>query len=130
MTEFSREWLDYAENNKGSAQFLLGRWPVPVEIICFLCQQCTEMALKGILVEHDIEPPKTHNLELLCDMCTNLDARFAEWKDICSELTPYASRMRYPNGTEVTVEEMNFALKNSSRILDFVRSVLEAGAEA
>ena len=128
MTEFSREWLNRAEDNLSSAGFLLNKWPVPMEIICFLCQQCAEMSLKGVLAEYDIEPPKTHNLERLCEMCSNLDGRFAEWNEICKRLAPYASSSRYPNGPEVTKEKMNYALEKSRQIFNFVQSVLEEGA--
>ena len=125
MTEISREWLDYARRDLLSAEHLLTMWPVPVEIICFLCQQCAEKSLKGVLVEHNCEPPKTHDLNRLCKLCEDLDARFARWKDMCSDLAPYASRSRYPNGPEVTEEDMRVALKGSRKVFSFVCSVLE-----
>ncbi|GHV89556.1 hypothetical protein AGMMS50268_00590 [Spirochaetia bacterium] len=40
--EAAKEWLAYAENDFGSAEYLLGRRPLPLEVICFLCQQSAE----------------------------------------------------------------------------------------
>ena len=125
MTEASREWLEAAQNNINVAEHSLSLWPVPREVIFFLSQQCAEMALKGVLIEHDIEPPVTHNLERLCQMCAEQDSRFYEWIERCGRIAPYASRSRYPNGPEVTVEIMNLALKRSREVFEFIQSVLE-----
>ena len=119
MRRISREWLDYARMDLDSAEFLLNMRPIPVEIICYHCHQSAEKALKGVLAEHDIEPPKTHDLTRLCAMC-----------ETCLELAPFASKLRYPDAPEVTVEMMNATLKGSHTVLDFVLSVLEEGTEA
>ena len=34
-----KEWLEFAAMDLDSAQFLLGMRPVPVEIICYHCEQ-------------------------------------------------------------------------------------------
>ena len=57
-----KEWLGFAAMDLDSAQFLLGMQPVPVEIICYHCEQAAEKLLKAVLVAADVEPPKTHDL--------------------------------------------------------------------
>ena len=37
-----KEWLEFAAMDLDSAQFLLGMRPVPVEIICYHCEQAAE----------------------------------------------------------------------------------------
>lgn len=130
MTDFTREWLEYAERDIGSANFLLNMRPIPMEIICFHCQQCAEKALKAVLVEHDIEPPKTHDLRHLCQMCVELQPRFKELTAPFQELSSYGVVPRYPNGPEIDDRRMNEALKESRRILDFVLAVLKEGEDA
>ncbi len=53
-----KEWLEFAAMDLDSAQFLLGMRPVPVEIICYRCEQAAEKLLKAVLVAADVEPPK------------------------------------------------------------------------
>ena len=58
---WSSEWLDLAEMDLGAAEYLLGMRPVPVEIICYHCEQAAEKMLKGTLAQFGMEPPKTHD---------------------------------------------------------------------
>jgi HEPN domain-containing protein len=62
---YAKEWLSYAEMDLSSAEFLLGKRPLPLEIICYHCQQSAEKCLKGLLVLKNQMPPKTHDLSLL-----------------------------------------------------------------
>ena len=130
MRRISREWLDYARMDLDSAEFLLNMRPIPVEIICYHCHQSAEKALKGVLAEHDMEPPKTHDLTRLCAMCEGFVPAFSQLSETCSGLAPFASQLRYPEKREITLETMNATLKSGHTVLDFVLSVLEEGTEA
>jgi HEPN domain-containing protein len=59
------EWLDYATKDINSAKYLLGMRPIPLEIICYHCEQAAEKILKCYLIHRDEEPPRTHDLKLL-----------------------------------------------------------------
>ena len=50
-----KEWLEFAAMDLDSAQFLLGMRPVPVEIICYHCEQAAEKLLKAVLVAADVD---------------------------------------------------------------------------
>jgi HEPN domain-containing protein len=67
--EYALEWLGFAEMDLSSAEFLTGKRPLPLEIICFHCQQSAEKCLKGLLVINTIQPPKTHDLRELYNLC-------------------------------------------------------------
>jgi hypothetical protein len=59
-----REWIDYATKDINSAKYLLGMRPIPLEIICYHCEQAAEKILKCFLIHQDEEPPRTHDLKL------------------------------------------------------------------
>lgn len=129
MRRITGEWLKLAQNDLRVADHSLSLWPVPMEIICYHCHQSVEKTLKGVLAEYDIEPPRTHDLTRLCGMCVQHNPKFTELEKKCREMVPYAAQLRYPEGAEVTEEQMNAALKDSHIIFDFARSVLEEGTE-
>ena len=45
-----KEWYDFAEMDFISANHLMSLIPIPVEIVCYHCQQSSEKALKGYLI--------------------------------------------------------------------------------
>jgi HEPN domain-containing protein len=115
-----REWLYYADNDYITAEHMLGYYPLPFEVICFHCQQAVEKWLKGFLVGKDItEPPKTHILDILCDMCFDFDERFSEIKSKCETLTKYAARTRYPQESHITELDTRKAFDYATTIRDF-----------
>lgn len=119
-SDWSREWLDMAEKDLGAAEFLLDMRPVPVEIICYHCQQAAEKLLKGALVRFDIEPPKTHDLVQLCKLCCGMDERFSQLADACVELSPYGVQVRYPSDLELNETDMTCALHECKNIQGFI----------
>lgn len=107
----SREWFDRAQHDWDTANFILDMQPVPVEIVCYHCQQAVEKSLKGYLVAHGIEPvPRIHDLTQLCQMCQEKDARFAGATQACGYLTVFATQTRYPSSIDPSEVEMNRAL--------------------
>jgi len=100
-----QEWLKYSQNDLISAKHLFDDlYPKQTEIACYLSQQCAEKALKGYLFFKDTEPPRTHNLIELCQMCIIHDDTFSEILNICADLTPYGVAVRYPN--ELAVDDV------------------------
>jgi len=99
------EWLKYSLNDLISAKHLYeDLYPKQIEIACYLSQQCAEKALKSYILYKDAEPPKTHNLVELCQLCMNFDNSFSEILDACADLTPYGVAVRYPN--ELAVDDV------------------------
>ena len=112
-----KEWLEFAAMDLDSAQFLLGMRPVPVEIICYHCEQAAEKLLKAVLVAADVEPPKTHDLIQLCKKCAELDEEYEALADACIELSPYGVQVRYPSNLDLNEDDMQCAL-NMCRCID------------
>ena len=117
--EYVAEWLNYAKMDLISAEHLLTLHPLPLEIICYHCQQSAEKYLKGYLVSKGtIEPPKTHDLVLLKIDCMETDMRFDRISRACDVLTRYGVQPRYPNEMEITKSDMHKALEYARQIRD------------
>ena len=118
--EYITEWFRFADMDLESAEYLLGKRPQPLEIICYHCQQSAEKNLKGYLIYKGVtEPPKIHNLDVLLEMCSEYDELFAENKRGCGALTRYGVQPRYPNELLITESDMLKALEYARQIRDF-----------
>ncbi len=114
------EWLKYSQNDLISAKHLYeDLHPKQTEIACYLSQQCAEKALKGYLLYKDNEPPKTHNLVELCQICINYDNSFPDILDACADLTPYGVAVRYPNELAIDDVIAKLAIGKAQSIYDF-----------
>jgi HEPN domain-containing protein len=115
-----QEWLKYSQNDLISAKHLYSDLhPKQTEVACYLSQQCAEKALKGYILFKDIEPPKTHNLIELCQICIDYDNAFSEILDACADLTPYGIAVRYPNELAVDDAIAKSAIDKAQIIFDF-----------
>ena len=116
----SLNWYRFALMDFQSAKTLDEHsYPKPLEVICYLSEQCVEKMLKGFLEANSINSPRTHDLPFLCDMCIKIDKNFNELIDICEFLTLYGVQPRYPNELNIIDEDANRALRYISVVLDF-----------
>ncbi|MFZ1401018.1 MAG: HEPN domain-containing protein, partial [Candidatus Promineifilaceae bacterium] len=60
MSEASQRWLSFAQEDYRMA--LLAKEATIYNQVCFHAQQCIEKIVKGLLVERNIQPPRTHRL--------------------------------------------------------------------
>ncbi len=127
--EQSGEWIRLAEMDLGAAEHLLSMHPLPVEIICYHCEQSAEKILKGALAAFHTEPPKTHDLVQLCKLCSEMDGRYAELADACIELTPYGVQVRYPSDLELDERDVACALRECRKIHAFAQRIVQQMAE-
>ena len=70
-------------------------------------------------LQKNIEPPKTHNLDALCEMCYNCDECFQDIKRACNILTLYGIQPRYPKEIEIFDKDMKKALEYAKQIQNF-----------
>jgi HEPN domain-containing protein len=123
--ELVREWFRYAQNDLISARHLYeDLYPKQIEVSCYLSQQCAEKALKGYLFFNGTEPPRTHNLIELCELCMHYNSTFADIATLCAGLTLYGVVVRYPNelNVEETVAQLN--INRAQQIYDFCASLM------
>ena len=115
------EWLRYAQNDLVVAKHCIEElYPKQSEIACYHCQQCAEKALKAFLIYKDIDPPKIHDLKVLCKMCQDINDSFAEITNQCAHLTPYGVTARYPVEFSPDENMANIATIKAQQVYDFV----------
>ncbi|MEA2007657.1 MAG: HEPN domain-containing protein [Chloroflexota bacterium] len=119
-TTIAKEWFEIAELDLASANYLQDMQPVPVEIICYHCQQAAEKYLKGFLAYFGHEIVKTHDLVLLNKLCQKAEEDFETIEEDCLLLTDYSVTIRYPYPLELNESDMRLALKNAGKIQNFV----------
>jgi HEPN domain-containing protein len=119
----AKEWQRFAEMDLMSAEYLLKMRPVPIEIICYHCQQSAEKYLKGYLVLHGMNPPKIHDLNQLQKLCANISDSFSDIADQCSDLTAYGVQPRYPMQLMLEERDMQDSLISAKAIRDFIINI-------
>ena len=116
-----RQWIKIADGDLAAAQYLaFNMQPVSHEIVCFHCQQAAEKYLNWVLVLHDIDPPKIHDLEELEKLCENISPQFETLFEKCAVLTEFAVHTRYPDEKILEKSDMNRALEYAQFIREFV----------
>lgn len=91
-----RQWLEKADQDLEAA-VVLGSQASPLgRIVGFHCQQAVEKYLKALFVRHQIELPKTHDLERLLAAVRPVAATVADALLEVPWLTPYGVELRYP----------------------------------
>src|SRR5437763_1628143 len=63
--EVAQEWLDRADGDLRIAEILLSEAPDLPWGAAFHCQQALEKMAKGVLIAERVEPPKTHDIDVL-----------------------------------------------------------------
>jgi len=115
-------WFQYAENDFEAVTILAEQIKPKYEIVCYHCQQSAEKMLKGFIAYNNGRLLKTQDLVVLCEACTIYDIEFDTIIDICSDLTIYASEVRYPNLMQIENYHMKKAIENAKMIREFVLS--------
>lgn len=119
-SDVAKEWFKVAEADLASAEFLQNMRPVPVEIICYHCQQSVEKYLKGFLALKGEEIKKIHDLVRLNKMCQKYEKGYKLIEEDCLLLTDYAVNVRYPFPMDIDTSDMNLALKSAQKIKEYV----------
>ena len=123
--EFTREWVRKAENDFKTAKFLCQTGPDFDDGTAFHSQQAAEKYLKAFLVLHQIEFPKTHDIEALLKLAGKADDKIPEILRETAMLTPYGVDYRYPGEfPEVTRNDAERALLLADRVRAEVRTRL------
>lgn len=115
-------WIFKAGNDLKSAKKLMeGTAPV-LDTAIYHAQQCAEKALKAYLSYKQQPVQKTHDVELLAELCGSLDEDFKEVLNDAKVLTPYNTAFRYPDIVlEPDMADVADAIEKAERILAFVR---------
>ncbi|NLA75595.1 MAG: HEPN domain-containing protein [Deltaproteobacteria bacterium] len=115
--EFTREWVRKAENDLTTAEHLFKGGNLYAYAITFHAQQAVEKFLKAFLVWHQIEFRKTHDIQELLDLVSDVDVNLPESIAESANLTPYGVEYRYPG------DYPDATMKDAAKALEVVRHV-------
>ena len=122
MDDLVAEWIKFSDIDLATAKHLYETMrPIPLEIICYHCQQSAEKILKAFLIYSGVKPARTHDLEPLRKECVKIDKTFNEITEKCARLSDYSSQPRYPMEIVITDEDTRLALQDSKEISEFVK---------
>lgn len=94
------------------------------DAVCFHCQQAVEKLLKAYLIYKNVDFGKTHQLELLLELCSDQDTEFK--KLYIGNLSDYAVEIRYPETFYIpSLEEAKECFEIASKVKGFVLKKLE-----
>jgi HEPN domain-containing protein len=89
-----------------------------------------EKIFKAYLITKTEPLQKTHDLNLLLNLCVNYDEAFDKYAAACITLTTYAVWTRYPVGEDIICEhDTKTALDNALEILEFTKARLVDATE-
>jgi len=129
----AKAWMVKAWRDLETARRAAGGVPPFYDVAVYHCQQAAEKAVKAFLVHHAREYERTHDIEVLIDLASEVDSTFSMLADAADALTPYATRFRYPNATfaiEPLSTEYDEALQHAQSIYDFVLDLLPMEARS
>ena len=125
LRELVLQWLEKAAADFDAAEQLCAQSGRFREIIAFHCQQAAERYLKALLVRHQIEFPKTHDIAKLLDRLAAVDPSIAESLRDADVLTPFGVEVRYPSeAPEVLAGGETEAIDVARRVKDAVMIAL------
>lgn len=97
-----KQWILKAENDLLNVTNNLQAEQTPWDTVCFHCQQAVEKYIKAVLVVHEREVPRTHDLEQVYNLIQYWVPQIGEQRDELRWLTTYAILSRYPVEVEDT----------------------------
>ena len=115
QNDYLKTWLFRANEDIAVIEKLFESEPeLYASTICFHAQQAVEKFLKAFLVFHNIDFPKTHDLDYLLFECKKIDAK--NFDIDLGSLTDFGVSMRYPDDSylpdkDETAQYRGIALK-------------------
>ena len=121
------DWLKKADEDLGLARHLLDEGSGYLHAIAFHSQQAAEKYLKALLVFHQQEFPKTHDIAELLDILAKVDKHTAAKLASVDELNPFAIEARYPGDLpEIDIQAATAAVSLAEITKTNVTALLKA----
>ena len=127
MRELAKRWLSYATTDLRVCEHLLGSDGLESGI-AFHAQQAIEKSYKAILVYHDQDPPRIHDLTRLASLVSeHVEDRVSDL-DLLDRISQYYIQSRYPlmmetkDAPEPDTDAVESMVSHAKAILAFARS--------
>lgn len=122
MRKLAKHWLGYAEQDLIAAEYLASNSNVS-GVSAFHCQQCIEKSFKAVLVFHDQEVPRIHDLVTLHERVEKTTAIPMDEETLRQVNDSYIDN-RYPVN-ELPVSERAPSLTKVEEFVTLARQVFE-----
>jgi HEPN domain-containing protein len=123
--EFVRQWLLKAEEDLNAAKSLTTYGASFLFTVCFHSQQAAEKYLKAFLTYHQVEFPKTHDIDELLDLIAPIEGGLSESLRDVIVLTNYGVDVRYPGDfAGVTAGDAQQAIQLAEKVRSLVMALL------
>ncbi|OQX22328.1 MAG: DNA-binding protein [Candidatus Altiarchaeales archaeon A3] len=122
-----KNWLKKAMNDYKTARNLLSfpQEEIITDTMCFHCQQFVEKSSKAFFIFKNVEFKRTHNLEYLIKLCSDLDPDFEFLSEKTTTLTDYAVKIRHPDEFYIpSVEEAKECFEIALKVKGFIYNKL------
>jgi HEPN domain-containing protein len=116
-----RRWLAFARSDLALAREGRHNDDVFLESLCYHCQQAVEKSLKAVLIAHEVDFPRTHNVGTLAELLPDAAALPDTVPgDVLRGLSAYAILSRYPGDLEdVSGADYEQALAVASLVVEW-----------
>ena len=115
-------WIRQAERDLDDAEY--NRAGHRYSLVCFLCQQAAEKALKAFLYARGAEQVLGHSVAELAAACVQVDRAFEPLPRTAAPLDQYSVPTRYPNSLPGGIPAEAFDASDAERALALCREVL------
>ncbi len=123
--EIGKQWLAKAKNDLLNADNNLNAEKIPLDTVCFHCQQAAEKLLKSYLVATGNLYPISHDLILILERILPMDPGAEKLRDDLALLMPYAIEIRYPDDWFTpTLEDATEAREAASHVESWLLGTL------
>lgn len=121
-TQDCTAWMEYGDNDLRAAQILIDDPNPLIGVALYHIEQSVEKALKAYLLAHNIAFALTHDLAPLLKSCCAQDTDFGQFASDVKEISPYATKSRYPNKsyTPPTKAAVSALIQRAEALVDFV----------
>jgi HEPN domain-containing protein len=117
-------WLRWAEEDLEVARHIAADTSLVPRGACAWAHQAAEKAIKALLVDRDVDPPKHHDLDRLSDRLPDAERIGLMAVDL-PELTRWAIEGRYPDDLdEATTVDARRSVALSERVVDLAINAL------
>jgi HEPN domain-containing protein len=125
VREIVTEWMRHARSDMAIARMVENDEIAP-EIIAFHAQQAVEKALKALLIQRQVDFPRTHVIGVLIGLCKECGYKIEENLEEATTLSRYAVASRYPRETDlITRQEAKIAADLAKQVLDWSENQIQ-----
>lgn len=123
----SKKWVEIADKDLYTCEYLLKKKKALLEIACFHLQQAFEKYLKALIAHHGITPQKTHDLVKLLNHSAKYNFKLIKWIDAAEKISPFSVIPRYPGEPiELDIKTVKKLIKHTKLLGDLVKELIKS----